>query len=69
MDVHSTTNVPMLSINPSNCEPRQVYKMMTGLIVPRPIALVSTVDRTGVANHCAVLSNASRCKEDRRWPL
>jgi flavin reductase (DIM6/NTAB) family NADH-FMN oxidoreductase RutF len=40
----------MLSLNPANCEPRQIYKVMTGIIVPRPIALVSTVDRNGVAN-------------------
>jgi flavin reductase (DIM6/NTAB) family NADH-FMN oxidoreductase RutF len=26
------------------------YKLMTGLIVPRPVALVSTVDENGVAN-------------------
>lgn len=40
----------MLSLNPADCEPRQIYKLMTGIIVPRPIALVSTVDRAGVAN-------------------
>src|ERR1035438_6540443 len=39
-----------LSLNPSDCEPRQIYKLMTGMIVPRPIALVSTMDRKGVAN-------------------
>jgi flavin reductase (DIM6/NTAB) family NADH-FMN oxidoreductase RutF len=50
MDAESTANAPMLSINPSNCETRQIYKMMTGIIVPRPIALVSTMDRNGVAN-------------------
>jgi flavin reductase (DIM6/NTAB) family NADH-FMN oxidoreductase RutF len=40
----------MLSIDPAQCEQRQVYKLMTGIIVPRPIALVSTMDRAGVAN-------------------
>jgi flavin reductase (DIM6/NTAB) family NADH-FMN oxidoreductase RutF len=40
----------MFSLNPANCEPRQIYKLMTGIIVPRPIALVSTMDRNGVAN-------------------
>lgn len=40
----------MLSIDPARCEQRQVYKLMTGLIVPRPIALVSTVDKAGAAN-------------------
>lgn len=39
-----------LSLNPGDCQPRQVYKLMTGIIVPRPVALVSTIDRSGVAN-------------------
>jgi flavin reductase (DIM6/NTAB) family NADH-FMN oxidoreductase RutF len=40
----------MLSLNPAECQPRQIYKVMTGIIVPRPVALVSTVSREGVAN-------------------
>jgi flavin reductase (DIM6/NTAB) family NADH-FMN oxidoreductase RutF len=40
----------MISLNPADCLPRQVYKLMTGIIVPRPVALVSTIDRKGVAN-------------------
>lgn len=40
----------MLTINPAQQRPRDVYKIMTGIIVPRPIALVSTVDRNGIAN-------------------
>jgi flavin reductase (DIM6/NTAB) family NADH-FMN oxidoreductase RutF len=40
----------VLSLNPADFEPRQVYKLMTGIIVPRPVALVSTVDGNGVAN-------------------
>jgi len=40
----------MLSIDPAACQPRQIYKLMTGIIVPRPVALVSTVDRNGAAN-------------------
>jgi flavin reductase (DIM6/NTAB) family NADH-FMN oxidoreductase RutF len=40
----------IVSFNPADYEPRQVYKLMTGIIVPRPVALVSTVDRDGVAN-------------------
>ena len=40
----------MLSIDPARQPARQVYKLMTGIIVPRPIALVSTVDANGVAN-------------------
>src|SRR5579871_3985594 len=41
---------PMLAIDPAEQPARQVYKLMTGIIVPRPIALVSTVDPSGVAN-------------------
>jgi flavin reductase (DIM6/NTAB) family NADH-FMN oxidoreductase RutF len=50
MDAASPAHTPMLSIDPAQCEQRQVYKLMTGIIVPRPIALVSTMDRAGVAN-------------------
>src|SRR5580658_11384390 len=45
-----TSHGAILSLNPADCEPRQVYKLMTGIIVPRPVALVSTLDRNGVAN-------------------
>ncbi len=40
----------MLSFNPAECQQRENYKLMTGIIVPRPIALVSTISRDGVAN-------------------
>jgi flavin reductase (DIM6/NTAB) family NADH-FMN oxidoreductase RutF len=40
----------MLTFLPADCELRQIYKLMIGIIVPRPVALVSTLDRNGVAN-------------------
>ena len=40
----------MLTFDPSKCQQRQIYKLMTGIIVPRPVALVSTVSRGGVDN-------------------
>ncbi len=40
----------MLTIDPAQQATRDIYKLMTGIIVPRPIALVSTIDRTGAAN-------------------
>ena len=40
----------MLSINPADHQVLEIYKLMTGLIVPRPVALVSTVDKDGIAN-------------------
>ena len=40
----------MRSINPGEHSIQEVYKLMTGLIVPRPVALVSTIDRDGFLN-------------------
>ena len=40
----------MHTFDPAECQQRQIYKLMTGIIVPRPIALVSTVDADGNAN-------------------
>jgi len=63
MDNARTSASPMLCFNPAEYEPRQMYKLMTGMIVPRPIALVSTVSREGAANlapfsfFCGVGSN------------
>lgn len=46
----SELDAPMANIDPADHSAREVYKLMTGLIVPRPIALVSTLDAHGVAN-------------------
>ena len=40
----------MLSFNPANCDLKQNHKLLTGIVVPRPIALVSTMSRNGVVN-------------------
>lgn len=40
----------LISIDPARHQTREVYKLMTGIIVPRPVALVSTVDRKGATN-------------------
>jgi flavin reductase (DIM6/NTAB) family NADH-FMN oxidoreductase RutF len=40
----------MISFDPAAHPPRQIYKLMTGIIVPRPVALVSTVDAEGNVN-------------------
>ena len=50
MDTARSTSSPMLSFNPAECQPRQIYKLMIGIIVPRPVALVSTMDKQGVVN-------------------
>ena len=41
---------PVITVNPADYDARNIYKLMTGIIVPRPVALVSTVDSGGVAN-------------------
>jgi flavin reductase (DIM6/NTAB) family NADH-FMN oxidoreductase RutF len=50
MEAAPHASIRMLRIDPTQHEHRQIYKLMTGIIVPRPIALVSTVDREGTAN-------------------
>jgi len=39
-----------MTILPSGHAPRDVYRLMTGMIVPRPIAFVSSLSREGVRN-------------------
>ncbi len=51
MNADSQSSPPeMVIVDPAEQPARQVYKIMTGIIVPRPVALVSTVDRNGTAN-------------------
>jgi flavin reductase (DIM6/NTAB) family NADH-FMN oxidoreductase RutF len=40
----------MLAIDPAKQATNDIYKLMVGVIVPRPIALVSTVDGANVRN-------------------
>jgi flavin reductase (DIM6/NTAB) family NADH-FMN oxidoreductase RutF len=37
-------------ISPADASPRDLYKLLIGLVVPRPIAWVSTVSKEGVPN-------------------
>ena len=39
-----------LSYDPANLAPRDRYKMLISLVIPRPIALVTTIGPTGVVN-------------------
>ena len=39
-----------LEIDPSTAERRQIYRMLVGSVVPRPIGWASTVSKTGVTN-------------------
>ena len=41
---------PYLEYDPSTIEPRAVYRLLTGAVVPRPIGWASTVSATGVTN-------------------
>lgn len=40
----------LLTFDPAQRGQREIYKLMTGIIVPRPVALVSTVDSAGNPN-------------------
>ncbi len=40
----------MRIIDPREHDPSDIYKLMIGVIVPRPIAFVSSVDASGIAN-------------------
>ena len=40
----------MVSVEISSIKPSEAYKLLTGAIIPRPIALVSTVSKEGVGN-------------------
>lgn len=42
--------MPDLSLSFADLEPRQRYKLLCGLVVPRPIALVTTLSPQGVVN-------------------
>jgi flavin reductase (DIM6/NTAB) family NADH-FMN oxidoreductase RutF len=50
MSNHTSTDPRMVTFDPALYEPRQTYKLMTGIIVPRPVALVATIDAKGVVN-------------------
>jgi flavin reductase (DIM6/NTAB) family NADH-FMN oxidoreductase RutF len=50
MSDSSSTPTSIISFDPAQHPQRQIYKLMTGIIVPRPIALVSTVDAAGNDN-------------------
>ena len=39
-----------MQFNPDDLQQKEVYKLLTGLIIPRPIAWVSTVNEEGVPN-------------------
>ena len=39
-----------MEIKTENLDPKHIYKLMTSVIVPRPIAWVSTVSREGIYN-------------------
>jgi flavin reductase (DIM6/NTAB) family NADH-FMN oxidoreductase RutF len=51
MSPHPTgQTATMLDLDPAAETPESLYKLMIGVIVPRPIAFVSTVDPQGVRN-------------------
>jgi flavin reductase (DIM6/NTAB) family NADH-FMN oxidoreductase RutF len=41
---------PYLEFDPAIVEKRQVYRLLTGAVVPRPIGWASTISKNGVSN-------------------
>lgn len=39
-----------MEFNPDQLQQKDIYKLLTGLIIPRPIAWVSTINENGIAN-------------------
>lgn len=39
-----------MEINPNDLKPKDVYKLLSGAVIPRPIAWVSTVSKDGINN-------------------
>lgn len=39
-----------MQLNPDELHQKEVYKLLTGLIIPRPIAWVSTINEEGIPN-------------------
>lgn len=39
-----------MQLNPDDLHQKEVYKLLTGLIIPRPIAWVSTISENGIPN-------------------
>jgi flavin reductase (DIM6/NTAB) family NADH-FMN oxidoreductase RutF len=50
MNVSNSPAAPMHTFDPAACKPGQIYKLMSGVIVPRPVALVSTLSPEGHVN-------------------
>jgi flavin reductase (DIM6/NTAB) family NADH-FMN oxidoreductase RutF len=44
------TEQKAISVDPSTLPPRDRYKLLTGLVIPRPIAFVTSVSPAGVVN-------------------
>ena len=58
--------MPNLSLNFADLEPRQRYKLLCGLVVPRPIALVTTLSPEGVVARVASVSFVAALPEPER---
>lgn len=46
----SATPPPVRSFDPSTLPPADMYALLTGCVIPRPIAFVSSLSKNGVAN-------------------
>lgn len=53
MDTHESKDRTMFRFDPSEMQTADVYRLLIGTIVPRPIAWISTVSSTGTENLAA----------------
>ena len=72
----TTDRMPDLSYDPNSLAEHDRYKLLISLVIPRPIALVTTVGPTGVVNAApfsffnmfSESAAALRCSACRRGP-
>lgn len=50
MNEATTTTGHLTSLDPSRQNPQDIYKLLVGAVVPRPIAFVSSMDADGIRN-------------------
>jgi len=48
--MNEATTGEMTTLDPSRQNPQDIYKLLVGAVVPRPIAFVSSMDAEGVRN-------------------
>ena len=53
-EITGKKEIQQVTVNPASSDPRNVYKLMIGAIVPRPIAFVSTLSAEVISDSLLV---------------